>query len=314
MSQSDRRQKMNSIENIEFPKVSIVVAIGNMNGNLKNLITWTRKALQRNYQVLYILNGITDDTESRLRIFESKNKHSGLQILESQKMGPGHARNYGLKKAFGEFVIFWDSDDLGDINEVENAVNRISNNSDLVVCDFRHINISKSESIVHNTSKLENPLFQLGMNPGIWRIIFRRDFIRKCKFGSSKMGEDQVFLVSCLRLKPKIEFLNHIIYNYYSGSENQLTYNNDNLKYLLISIGEIQRMINSIPTKYESSAIQILTRMSLTLMIHAKYDVRKKFIFKTVKFIFKRNHNKIIIREIILSLLLFLKIVKESRH
>ena len=63
------------------------------------------------YEILIIENG----SKYNLKIFikQIKNRFKNLTLIKSKKkLGPGIARNFGLTKAKGKYVIFLDCDDL----------------------------------------------------------------------------------------------------------------------------------------------------------------------------------------------------------
>jgi hypothetical protein len=74
-----------------------------------------------------------------------------------------------------------------------------------------------------NSGEPDIDLKRVGLNPGIWRFIFKRSSIEKLNFLAISMAEDQDFLLDynlTVRLglySPKIT------YSYYMGAQGQLT-------------------------------------------------------------------------------------------
>ncbi|MBC8002844.1 MAG: glycosyltransferase family 2 protein [Opitutaceae bacterium] len=61
----------------------------------------------RDFEVLVVDDGSIDETEEKVRQFDS-----AIQFLRQQNRGPGAARNLGIQSARGAYVTFLDSDDL----------------------------------------------------------------------------------------------------------------------------------------------------------------------------------------------------------
>ncbi|MGC4057597.1 MAG: glycosyltransferase family A protein [Chitinophagaceae bacterium] len=61
-----------------------------------------------NYEIIVVDDGSTDNTEEVVRSFD----HPRLRYFKKQNAERAAARNYGASKAEGEFVNFFDSDDL----------------------------------------------------------------------------------------------------------------------------------------------------------------------------------------------------------
>jgi len=97
---------MGSIENVQ-PKVSVIIPIKNrahlVGATLDNLLAQTLVP----YEIFLIDDGSTDDLAAALARFKTS-----ITLLQNQGSGPGAARNVGLQRATGEFVQFFDSDDL----------------------------------------------------------------------------------------------------------------------------------------------------------------------------------------------------------
>jgi GT2 family glycosyltransferase len=61
----------------------------------------------RDYEVIVVDDGSTDDTARRLEPFIGR-----IKLLHQANQGPGAARNLGVRNANGEYIAFLDSDDL----------------------------------------------------------------------------------------------------------------------------------------------------------------------------------------------------------
>ncbi len=101
--------------------------------NRKHLIGYTiNNILQQTLvpsQIIVVDDHSTDGTLEWL----SKNYGDKLILLKNKSKGPGAARNTGLAVAIGEYIQFFDSDDLMTPNKIETQVNLLGNKKDTFV-------------------------------------------------------------------------------------------------------------------------------------------------------------------------------------
>lgn len=158
----------------------------------------------------------------------SKFKRSGIRIFSDNFRSPGLARNFGLMKSVTNQVMFCDADDIPKITEIQKLIERHKDeNYDVIIADFCLI-----DSVTHDKHKsvMKVLSFQTLYTLGLWRMIFKRDFISAIQFPHLKMGEDQVFFAKILNSKPRIKFDKSCVYNYYINNKDQATKNLINRK------------------------------------------------------------------------------------
>ena len=88
--------------------VSIIVPIYNMGAFLDKCISSIIKQTYKNYELILVNDGSTDDSES---ICENYLDDARVHYYKKQNGGLSDARNFGLSKASGSHVTFIDSDD-----------------------------------------------------------------------------------------------------------------------------------------------------------------------------------------------------------
>lgn len=103
---------------IEQPQISIIVPAYNAEKTIKRCIESICALNYQNKEVIVVNDGSIDGTLGILNNLAQKFKH--LFIIDKQNGGVSSARNVGLDKATGEFVIFIDSDDYVDSNLLDN--------------------------------------------------------------------------------------------------------------------------------------------------------------------------------------------------
>lgn len=90
-------------------RVSVVVPTHNRGGILKDNIASILNQDFDDYEVIYVNDGSTDNTEDILRSAADSSRVP-LRVAHVQNAGPGQARNAGAKIAQGEVLLFADDD------------------------------------------------------------------------------------------------------------------------------------------------------------------------------------------------------------
>jgi len=93
-------------------------------------VNWLEEALSsvfnqtyKNYEVILINDGSTEDLDEILELYEKK-----IIYKKIKNSGPGTARNIGIELAKGKYLAFLDSDDLWLESKLEKQINYMVNN------------------------------------------------------------------------------------------------------------------------------------------------------------------------------------------
>lgn len=147
-----------------------------------------------------------------------KNNPNIIFDKTSQNLRAGGARNLGLQKANGEYILFLDSDDrLHDNQTLEKINNTIGSDvPDIVYTGFQFIgreNFSFIPTIENCTKE-----FRLSQNKfiNVWSIIWNRNFIMKndLHFEENMYYEDLPFAFEGIALSNSHKIANYITYDY----------------------------------------------------------------------------------------------------
>ena len=176
---------------------------------------------------------------------------------------PGAARNFGLEKSHSEWVVFWDADDIPNLENVIGAIYKANSKDEVIIANYSisYFPHQKKVKKLHNSQ-----LLSIALNPGVWRMIFRRDSIGAVRFPSLSMGEDQVFLAFYRIFSRQVMFSDFISYEYFSGNIGQLTSSQKALNSLpdaiKIFFNEIEAMSKNERYRY----LVMFLRMTFTYM------------------------------------------------
>lgn len=93
-----------------MPRVSVIIPTHNRFDLLPHAIDSVLGQTFKDFELIVVDDGSTDETQDLLRSYEAKGRLRGIRIEKRQ--GGNAARNAGLRLARGEFLAFLDDDDI----------------------------------------------------------------------------------------------------------------------------------------------------------------------------------------------------------
>jgi glycosyltransferase involved in cell wall biosynthesis len=260
--------------------LTAIVPVSGMAGRLHNLENWLSTIDHLDLQVVIVHDFRDSETERQLlSIVESLNSLK-IVFLSGTYGSPGAARNAGLDRADSKFVCFWDSDDLPLPQSIVSNLETYSEDCDVLVGQYVRCS-NHSEGL--KTIKSNDSSFQdVAMNPGLWRMVFRRDLISSVRFQKMRMGEDQLFLAEVMSRKPRVSFTISVFYNYFVGHPGQLTQRQDAIVELLDAFRGISSLRkNTSGREFEFCSVMI-SRMNFTIIKFALHSNTKFVTFRSL--------------------------------
>ena len=312
--------------NEEAPLVSVIIAAYNCDKYINQCIDSLLNQSFKNFEIIVVDDGSTDRTYSILNEYKTKNKN--LYIYRQKNKYAGVARNNGLSRAKGEYVLFLDADDFFEPNMLMLAYQRAKSvDADIVVFKGREYNDVTKEfkncrfplspelfpnKAVISAGEFGEKLFQANSCIA-WNKLISKKFIDKVgvKFSSTKSSNDTVFIYTLLSLAKRITLVNEILVNYRTGNPNSLQRSKAKsweciciaffqLKKKLIETGQYESQKRTFINKalqanlYYLSTIDDKTRAIMECSLNNKYfkllDINKYA--EVPNFIYNKNFRK----------------------
>ena len=133
-------------------KISIIIAMYNTEKYIEETIESIVKQSLREVQIIIIDDESTDN--SVVEVHTLQKKYPNIELYTQKNQGPAIARNNGMSKASGKYIIFLDSDDLLAENALQNLYHAIEeHDSDVVIGSYRSFNKNNRKGWYHNFAK-----------------------------------------------------------------------------------------------------------------------------------------------------------------
>ena len=150
--------------NLKEILISIIIPTYNRKESVIKLIDSLSNQINKNFEIIVIDDGSTDDTYDVLKKSISMKNFSVYKIKNSER---GAARNYGATKSKGEYLNFFDSDDIALDNHISTATNKIIQSSYPEVINLSYAYKYKNnylkkiiiEGIINNKYPSGDPIF-----------------------------------------------------------------------------------------------------------------------------------------------------------
>jgi len=200
--------------------LSCVVPVSRMANELGELESWIRDSLSLDIEIVIVHDIQDNETAEQLGSLIENLQDNRVRLIQEDVNSPGLARNLGLRIAQGQWIAFWDSDDLPDAKE---ALASINENLDAEIIIGRYITHERRSGSEEVSSESDLNQRKVGINPGMWRMIFRKSVLVDKEFSAIKMAEDQVFIAELNLDSRLVSFTSRVLYKYFKGRPNQLT-------------------------------------------------------------------------------------------
>ena len=116
-------------------KISVIIPVYNAQGTIKRMLDSFKSQTLTDFEVLMIDDGCTDGSPKILDEYACADVR--FKVFHKPNGGVSSARQYGLERAQGEYVIHADSDDWVEQDMLEDLyVKAKTEDADVVICDF----------------------------------------------------------------------------------------------------------------------------------------------------------------------------------
>lgn len=239
-------------------KVSLIIPVYNVEDYLEKCLDTVEQQTYKEAEIIIVNDGSTDNSPAIIDKYVARN--ANFKSFTIKNSGLGGARNFGMTKATGDYVIFLDSDDYIAPDCLEKFVAAAQNNdSDIVVCNF--CDVKEDGTIIRyirnnlsneTTSLYDSPEILLNF-PCAWAKMYRKSLFEGLSYVAREWYED-------LRLTPKLFF-----------KAKRITYIEDFLFFYVQRAGSIMNNSNI------RRNLEIVTALEDLIAYYKQHNVYERF-------------------------------------
>ena len=227
-------------------KVSVIIAIYNVSKYLDKCLKSLHEQTYQDVEFLCINDGSTDDSQIIIDKYCKLDKRFKSYIKENG--GAADARNFGIEKATGEYIMHMDGDDRAEPKFVEAAVFYMERfKLDMFIFGYKQFTMDGDEEVIH--LKVPNGIYNISEHPEIlvntpnasWNKIYRKELYDKydIKYPKGLHHEDLATTFRLMYHAKKIGYNDRPLYDYLVDRKGNVTSSVNESIYDIIKVCDI---------------------------------------------------------------------------
>ena len=200
-----------------MPKFSIIIPVYNVEKYIKKCLDSVFSQSYKDYEVIVVNDGTKDKSMDIV-------KNYNVKIINQKNQGLSVARNVGVKKAKGDYLMFLDSDDYWEKDLLKELSKSIKNSPDVVRFQINEVYESK-KIIAYQEEEFINlqgqdafkKIVEYHFVENAWCYAINREYYIKNKFefAPGTIHEDFGLIPLIIVKAQKVNSINYLGYNYY---------------------------------------------------------------------------------------------------
>ena len=214
------------------PLVSFIVPVYNVEKYIAVGLETLRRQTLADIEIICVDDGSIDDSGKIIDFYSGIDPR--IKVWHLENGGVSRARNFGLEKARGSHVAFFDGDDrLNAYMAVRTVMMAVRENLDAVMFDYRCFAYDTLKPVDHYWQLSKHvgafpqdrafaltELDRLPIYGSCWAYLWNREFLARIgtAFSNIKLGEDLVWVFSVLSKVRRMRVCNVPFYEYRRGN------------------------------------------------------------------------------------------------
>lgn len=227
------------LDGIKMIKVSIIIPVYNAEKYLEKCLDCIIGQTLKEIEMICVDDGSTDTSLQILRSYAERDAR--IHIFTQKNQAAGVARNHGMEKASGKYLLFLDADDHFELDMIEKMYEKAEEGAyDVVICRYeRYCELTKrilmqdwshvdsffiDKNLFSGNSLRYKGLFQITKG-WAWDKLFQADFVRKCgyRFPEFRSSEDGFFVYMLMVRARRMAYMDDILVTHRVNDPNSLS-------------------------------------------------------------------------------------------
>ena len=211
-----------------MPTISVIVPVYKVEPYIRKCVDSILGQTFSDIQVILVDDGSPDQCGKICDEYAKQDNR--VEVIHKENGGLSDARNVGIKKVSGDYIIFVDSDDWLHRDMIKILADiRMETNADIVECkakkvteyvkddsiNFKEINIRQFSS----REALEALIDENILKQTVWNKLYKKDVIDCIQFEYGKYHEDEFWTYQVLARAEKIIFVDIELYYYFQRND-----------------------------------------------------------------------------------------------
>lgn len=277
--------------------LSIIIPIYNTEKYLPKCLNSILAQTYANWEAILIDDGSPDNCGKICDEYAAKDKR--FKVIHQKNGGVSVARQTGLNNSIGDYIIHCDPDDWIEPTMLEEMLDHaISNNADMVICDYI---IEKDGEIEYSKQNLpEAPdakeiiskIINEQLHGSLCNKLVRRECCHSLAFHPTNvyLAEDELFNIRLLAKNIKVTYLPKAFYHYKMDNISSAS-QSKNVKIIssrIITVKEYEKILD----KKEYDDFFVIKKRIITTLFLSKNTKDIKDLFKETAARIIKQHNR----------------------
>ncbi len=208
-------------------RLSIIIAMYNAEAYIEKclLSAINHNISSEDYEIIVVDDGSSDSSNQLVTRFIKKNSDINIRLLSKKNGGQGSARNMALNIALGKYILFLDSDDWIESNNLIKVLFKAESlELDILSFGFNKIDengkLLKSEKFYKISNKIVSGIqfmYENTLSGAMCLYLYSNELIRKhqLRFIEGIFHEDEEYIVQAFSHAERVMHCDITLYNYF---------------------------------------------------------------------------------------------------
>ena len=240
-------------------KISLIIPVCNKKPFLKRCLDSVANQTDKSAQVIIVDDGSTDGSADICDMYN-------FEVYHTKNGGVSKARNYGMKKAKGDYIAFLDADDALERNAIETMLSWCDSGYNVIQYNqSRYVNGVNS---IPTQRKVLQGRYELERTPKywvyIWNKMLKRSFIEEngIKFNEKmRFGEDEMFCLECLLKNDGLFQIDDFLVRHYFDDMNSICRGELNLDLIIGLDNALKKRLDKAKEDSDEKTVAFITKV-----------------------------------------------------